>query len=293
MSRDDLFAHLKTGVTHVCRCWDVTRLDGVRLGFTDHDCPLVFDGLTFTPQGGLTARALASSAGLSVDNTSALGVLSDERISEADIAAGRFDGAEVTVWLVCWDDPVARQIQFRGAIGEITRANGAFEAELNGLAEPLNQPVGRTYLRTCGAVLGDAACSVDLRDAAFVYEHELESPLTEADFAVADAGYADGWFAQGLCEVLTGAGAGLRQAIRVDALRDGERQIALWAPFPVPLAAGDRLRLTAGCDKRAASCRDKFANFLNFRGFPDMPGEDWLVSVPRSGGQNAGGSLIR
>lgn len=293
MSRDDLFAHLKTGVTHTCRCWELRRTDGVRLGFTDHDCPLSFDGLTFTPQGGLTARALASSAGLSVDNTSALGVLSDARISEADIAAGRFDGAEVTVWLVCWDDVDARQVQFRGTIGEITRANGAFEAELNGLAEPLNQPVGRTYLRTCGAALGDAACGVDLRDAAFVLDHQLDATLTDAGFAVADGGFADGWFAQGLCEVLTGAGAGLRQAIRLDELRDGERRIALWAPFPVPLAAGDRLRLIAGCDKRAATCRDKFANFANFRGFPDIPGEDWLVSVPRSGGQNAGGSLIR
>jgi uncharacterized phage protein (TIGR02218 family) len=293
MSRDDLFAHLGTGVTHTCRCWEVRRTDGVRLGFTDHDCPLEFDGLNFTPQGGLTARALASSAGLSVDNTSALGVLSDARISEADIAAGRFDGAEVTVWLVCWDDTEARQIQFRGTIGEITRANGAFEAELNGLAEPLNQPRGRSYLRTCSAVLGDGACAVDLSDPAFRYETVLAEDVTGTEMSLPVGGFAEGWFAQGLCEVLTGAAQGLRQAVRQDVIRDDRREVALWAPFPLLLRAGDRIRLTAGCDKRAVTCREKFSNFLNFRGFPDMPGEDWLVSVPRSGGSNKGGSLVR
>lgn len=293
MSRDDLLAHLETGVTHSCRCWEIARRDGVRLGFTDHDRPLTFAHLTFTPQGGLSARALSSSAGLSVDNTGAMGILSDVRISEADIAAGRYDGAMVTVWLVCWDDPEARQVQFRGTIGEITRAGGAFEAELNGLAEPLNQPVGKTYLRTCSAMLGDAACGVDLESATFRLDHVLAQPLQDSTLVLPAAGFADGWFAQGLCEVLTGQAKGLRQAVRLDALLETERQVDLWAPFPVPLAAGDRLRLTAGCDKRAATCRAKFGNFLNFRGFPDMPGEDWLVGVPRSGGVNTGGSLVR
>jgi len=293
MSRAELFAHLETGVTHTCRAWEIARTDGVRLGFTDHDRPLSFDGLDFTPQGGLTARALTSSAGLSVDNTAALGVLSDARISEVDIAAGRFDGAEVTVWLVCWENVAARQVQFRGTIGEITRANGAFEAELNGLAEPLNQPVGRTYLRSCTAVLGDAACGIGLDDPAYVTTHVLAAALDGPAFTLPEGDFADGWFAHGLCEVMTGRAKGMQQAVRLDEVRDGRRHLALWAPFAVPPQAGDTLRLTAGCDKRAETCRAKFANFVNFRGFPDIPGDDWLVSVPRSGGKNTGGSLFR
>jgi uncharacterized phage protein (TIGR02218 family) len=53
------------------------------------------------------------------------------------------------------------------------------------------------------------------------------------------------------------------------------------------------IRLEAGCDKRFETCRLKFANLLNFRGFPDIPGDDWLVSTPATGAQNAGGSLRR
>ncbi|MFT6426340.1 MAG: hypothetical protein ACJAYH_002126 [Celeribacter sp.] len=35
----------------------------------------------------------------------------------------------------------------------------------------------------------------------------------------------------------------------------------------------------------------KFDNFLNFQGFPHIPGEDWLTSYPQSSDLNEGGSL--
>ena len=126
--------HLQSGATTVCRCWSVTRRDGVAFGFTDHDRDLAFEGVIFRADTGLTARALAQSTGLSVDNTEALG--------------------------------------------------------------------------------------------------------------------AD-------------------------------------------LVPGDLIRLEAGCDKRAETCRAKFANFLNFRGFPHIPGEDWLTTFPARDGVNDGGSLNR
>ena len=98
MSMSALDLHLQTGATTVARAWSITRRDGLQLGFTDHDLPLVFDGLSFLPETGMIARALTQSSGLAVDNSEALGVLSDARISEADINAGLYDGAEVTTW---------------------------------------------------------------------------------------------------------------------------------------------------------------------------------------------------
>uniref|UniRef100_UPI0030EDB170 DUF2163 domain-containing protein n=1 Tax=Yoonia sp. GPGPB17 TaxID=3026147 RepID=UPI0030EDB170 len=121
MSEDALYAHLRRGVTHTCHCWLIRRSDGVDLGFTDHDASLHFAGVTFAPQSGLSARAIANTTGLSVNNTEAFGVLSDDAIAEADILAGRYDGATVQVWLVCWDDVSARKTLFSGSLGEITR----------------------------------------------------------------------------------------------------------------------------------------------------------------------------
>lgn len=162
-----LAAHLAGGATQTCHCWAVTRLDGVTLGFTDHDLPLAFDGIRFAPDTGLSARALSSTTGLSVNNTEALGALSSAAISEADITAGRYDGAMVRIWQVRWNALADRALQFAGSLGEITRAKGGFQAELRGLTEALNQPQGRSYLTQCSAVLGDARCRVALDDPAY------------------------------------------------------------------------------------------------------------------------------
>jgi uncharacterized phage protein (TIGR02218 family) len=106
-------------------------------------------------------------------------------------------------------------------------------------------------------------------------------------------GFQDGWFENGICKVLSGAAAGLLGAIKADALADDHRVLTLWSQFPLPLLAGDQVRIVAGCDKSADTCVAKFDNLLNFQGFPDIPGEDWLVSVPRADQTNAGGSLRR
>src|SRR5699024_7658383 len=136
--------------------------DGVVMGFTDHDGPLSFEGLTFRADTGLSALALQQTTGLSVDNTEALGALSDASIREEDIEAGRYDGAESRGWRVNWQDVRQRHLQFRGTIGELRRSGGAFEAELRGLTEALNRPMGRVYQKPCSAVLGDRACGFDV-----------------------------------------------------------------------------------------------------------------------------------
>ena len=292
MSADALKAHLATGTTSVCRCWAVTRSDGVTLGFTDHDRPLTFEGITFRAESGLTARALQQSTGLSVDNTEALGALSDPAISEADIEAGRFDGADVRAWLVNWMDPEQRMLQFRGALGEITRSGGAFRAELRGLADALNQPRGRVYHPRCSAVLGDARCGVDLAQPGLTLEGPVTAALDGRIIELIDpGGFAQGWFQRGAFEVLDGAASGLKGVVKSDESVNGTRRLALWEVLRAPLAPGDRVRIVAGCDKRAATCREKFANMASFRGFPNIPGEDWLISYPRRGGANTGGSL--
>ena len=131
--REDLLAHLAGGVTTLCRAWAVQRKDGTLLGFTDHDRDLRFDGIVFRAGTGMTARALVQTTGLAVDNSEAVGALSSDAVTEADLMAGRYDAAEVRCWLVNWTDVAQRLLQFRGSLGEIVRSGGAFRAELRGL----------------------------------------------------------------------------------------------------------------------------------------------------------------
>jgi uncharacterized phage protein (TIGR02218 family) len=286
-----LNAHLAGGVTHTCHAWGITRRDGLRFGFTDHDRPLAFEGFEFRADTGLSAGALAQATGLAVDNTEAIGALSDGGIREDEIEQGRFDGAEVVAWLVNWDAPEERQVQFRGTVGELRRADGMFRAELRGLTEALNRPLGRVYQKPCTAVLGDRDCGVDLDAPAFRIELEVQGVAEAQHFTwPALAGFAAGWFEQGRLDVLEGPAAGLWSMIRRDRIDGGQRVIDLWEPVRGPVWPGTRVRLTAGCDKRHETCRAKFDNLLNFRGFPDLPGGDWVMAVPKANAPNTGGS---
>jgi uncharacterized phage protein (TIGR02218 family) len=287
-----LHAHLKTGATTVCRCWKVTRRDGAVFGFTDHDRDLEFDTCVFRAGTGLDAAAVQSMTGLAVDSSVAVGALSDGGIREVDIRAGRFDDAEVLAWQVNWTAVAERRMLFRGSLGEIRRSGQVFEAELRGLSERLNQPMGRIYHRKCSAVLGDASCKVDLATPGYAFEGPVAGGETAGDFLVTGlADFEPGWFSQGRAIALSGANAGLDGAIRLDRVEGSARKIHLWREWPEPMADGDLVRLEAGCDRSVETCRLKFVNLLNFRGFPFIPGDDWAMAYPVSSGRNDGGSL--
>lgn len=284
-----LQAHLAGEVTETCRLWRLVRRDGVVLGFTDHDRDLVVAGEVYRADTGFGASALHQATGLSVDNSEVAGALSSAAISEGDLVAGRYDGAEVRIWLAHWPDPVQRHEIFRGTLGEVARQGSAFRAELRGLGEALNLAQGDVYARSCQAVLGDARCRFDLTTPGYGVEVAVDGqdPAQNLIRCAGLAGYSERWFEQGRLEVLDGAAAGLSVMIRSDRITAAGRDLVLWQSLRTPVAVGDLVRLVAGCDRRAESCRLKFGNFLNFRGFPHLPGEDWLTAWP--GAQRAGG----
>lgn len=288
----ELLQHLQTGLTTVAQAWAITRSDGVRYGFTDHDKDLSFEGFTFKASTGLTASAVEQGTGLSVDNAEAMGVLSDTAIRDEDIRAGRLDGAEVTTWMVNWSKPEERSVVFRGSIGELRRQGGAFVAELRGLAEQLNLPRGRVYQRPCAAVLGDSVCRVDVSAPQLSVVVGVDAAEDNRVFQIPNLpDFEPEWFMRGVLHVETGAGAGLSGLIKRDWLDASDmRHVELWEALGAQVHIGDQVRLVAGCDKRFETCRFKFQNGLNFQGFPDIPGEDWVTSYPVKDGANTGGS---
>ncbi|PSL20582.1 DUF2163 domain-containing protein [Shimia abyssi] len=292
-TQQELYDHLETGLTTIARAWGIVRSDGARFGFTDHDCDLSFEDFQFKASSGVTASLLEQSSGLSVDNSEALGVLSDFGVKEADILAGRFDDAQVTAWMVNWANPDARTVIFRGSIGEIGRSNGAFRAELRGLSEAMNRPLGRVFQKPCTAVLGDTTCRFDTATGGYSHLAAIEETDQKRVFSWNNlSDFEPGWFIGGVLQVKSGAANGLSGNVKRDYVgANGLRVVELWEPIRVPISVGDQVRLVAGCDKRFQTCRLKFNNALNFQGFPDIPGEDWMTSFPSQGGENSGGSL--
>lgn len=289
-----LQAKLDSGVTKLCRCWIVTRRDGVVQGFTDHDEDVVVGAVTCRAGTGLSGSEATEQLGLAVQGSEISGALADEAVSEADLAAGRYDAAAIEVHIVDWSEPTLGVLLSKGVLGEVKREGAAFTAELRSLTNRLAEDSGRLYTATCNANLGDARCTIDLTQPAFRGSGTVATLEAAAIFLASGLDvFADGWFTAGKVSFTSGANNGLAIEVKVHRLDAGGVSIELWQQMPEPIAVGDTFMVTAGCNKRFATCRNRFANSANFRGFPHIPGNDFVLSFPTAGDPlNDGGSLV-
>ncbi|HEY0266120.1 MAG TPA: DUF2163 domain-containing protein, partial [Rhizomicrobium sp.] len=275
------------GATTLCWCWKLTRRDGLVQGFTDHDQPLAFDGVIYQAVSGFTASEVQSSLGLAVDNLTLAGALSAATLNEDDLAAGLYDDAAIAIWRVNWSAPSQRVLMRSGSLGEVTRNGSAFQAEIRGLAQALNQPTGRAFGHLCDADLGDARCTLAIAATG-------SAVVTVADarrFTVSGlGGFASGDLTGGKLTFTSGANSGRAMEVKRHGVSGGIVSIELWQAMSETVATGDAFTVTPGCDKQFSTCRDRFTNAANFRGFPYMPGNDAVMAAPQPGQVLDGGS---
>lgn len=280
---------LASGVTTLCRCWRLERTDGIVMGFTDHDRPLTFGGVTYEPETGFTAAETETTLGLSIDTMEVAGAVSSDRITDDDISLGLWDDAGVEIWIVDWSNTDNRVIDKRGSIGEVGRGDLAYEAEIRSLVHRLNQDEGRTYQRLCDAVLGDGRCKINLANPAYAGSGTVTSSTDHRLLVVAGLDdFASGLFTHGLLTWTSGANAGASIEIRSHA----GVTVTLWRRAALPIAPGDQFSIVAGCDKSWDMCRARFANAANFRGFPQIPGDDFALGIAKKSEVNDGGSFF-
>lgn len=288
-----LAAHLSGLATTLCQCWRLTRTDGTVLGFTDHDLPLTVDGLPCEPQSGFTASEAKTSLGLAVDTVDIEGALSSARLSEADIEAGLYDGARVETLLVNWRSPADFAVLRSAVVGKITLRDGRLTAELESLAASLDQPNGRYARRTCDAELGDRRCGFSLDQPGFSGSGAVLSSAAADTLLVSGLdGFAPGWFANGVLTWTGGALAGRADRVIDHVARADGTALVLWRESAADPAPGDTFAIVAGCDKSFATCKAKFANQVNFRGFPHLPGNDAAYGYVTDGMRFDGGPLV-
>lgn len=273
---DALAAHLAGDATTLCHAWRLTRKDGEVFGFTDHDHDLTFAGTTFPAVTGFDASEAETALGLSAGTSEVAGAFSAASITEKDLSEGRFDGATVEVFKVNWQAPDEHLHLATQEIGEVTSDGQSFRAELRSLANRLDRVQGRVYAQRCDAVLGDQRCGVDLADPAYRGEGTVVAATATLSCTASGLEAFDaGWFTFGLLTWTGGANSGLSVEVEAHRVEDGLAAVSFWVPAANAPAPGDTFTVTAGCAKTFATCRAKFANQLNFQGFPHMPGSDF------------------
>ena len=266
---------LLTGpLTTLALCWRIERRDGVAIGLTDHDRDLAIDGLVHAAAPGMTPSAIKRSDGLDADTMDITGALTSAAIGARDLLAGRWDGARVQLFAVDWSGADARRVPLgEGTIGAVESDAHGFTAELRGATAALDRPVVEATSPECRAELGDARCRVAMagrrRYARVAAWHERVVTLDAAE-PVANA------YGGGLLRWIGGENSGLEGAIAVS---DGS-SVTLRIDPALPVAVGDLVELIEGCDKSLATCAARFANAVNFRGEPFLPGIDLLTRYP-------------
>ena len=279
----DFATTLARTITTLCHCWRVTRRDGTVQGFTDHDNDIGFSGVTFAAASGVSGSDREAILGLSAGGSEVSGALSSDVLTEDDLANGMWDGASVEIWLVNWSVPEQRVLLDVATVGEVRRSDFAYTAELRSVASFLDQETGLLFQRLCSADLGDARCKVALSAPEFACEGSVIAAATLIGFSASlERTYPPGFFTGGKLTFTSGGNAGVICQVKDHAAAGANVSLLLWTPLARPLVAGDHFTVTAGCDKTLATCRNKFDNVANHRGFPHMPGNDIIIAYPNS-----------
>lgn len=273
----NLQSHIEGEVTTLATCWRILRADATEYFFTDHDAEIVYDGDTYTPleagrPSSYRQRSDASVGGLDIELAFGTASTLDD-----ELRAGLFDHAEVWTFKINWADTTQGIIKLaRGRLGEVEIRQNVARIELRSLSQLLSAQVGRIYTPECDATLGDSRCGVTL--ATYTKTGAVAVATSRRVFTVSGnaAGQASGYFAYGKVIFTSGDCSGISMQVESYA----SNVITLMEPMPYAFAVADTLNAYAGCDRRFATCDDRFDNIVNFRGFPHIPGMDKAMTIP-------------
>lgn len=269
-----LAAHIAGEVTTLATCWKLTRRDATILGFTDHDINLTLSGVTYKAATGFTPTAIESSAALNVDNLDVEGMLDSGSITESDVLAGLYDFAEIDIFMVNYADLTQGTVPLRtGWLGEVTLKNHQFVAEVRGLTQRLAQNIGELYSPSCRAKLGDTRCKVNM--ATHIFTGSVTGIVSNLQFIDTARTQTAGFFTSGTVSFTSGPCAGISMEVKEYTVGN----IILALPLPFALTVGNSYSITRGCDKTFATCSGVFANAVNFRGEPHVPGLDRMLET--------------
>ncbi len=268
-----LATHMASGTTTLADLLKITRKDGAVYAFTSAGDDVTISGVTYIAAQGLDISSLEVSAGLAVDNLELTTLDDGTTFSRIDVLSGKWRNADFVISRYNWASPTdGVEVRMAGTIGEVHLKRGHIVAELRGLQQALQQPIGSVISKPCHARLGDAMCTKDL--AAFTFTGSVTTATSQQVFTDSTKAQDADYFADGILTWLTGANAGLQ--VKVKGFAAGVFTLSL--PMLSAITLSDSFEVVAGCQKRLEDCRDKFSNVLNFQGFAHLPGIDALTS---------------
>lgn len=283
--------HLESGHLTLCSCLVITIRDSGEVeGYTDNVEPLEVAGVPCETISTYTGKAFEVRQDYSVSDMELTSSLSDLGIDAEEIASGKYDGAEFTMYLVNYSAAVLQggtikvvppemyDILHRGWIGDASAAEPVATIETRSLMQALQSKTGEVTSPICRTSLGRPRCGVDLGP------HTVTGTvgsviLDKTEFNDPGRTEADNIFAYGVIRWATGA-ANENQEMEVKA-SSSTGDIVLSAPLRKPMATGDAYSMHRGCNRLASTCEVVFNNIERMRAEIFLIGEDQLAKFGR------------
>jgi uncharacterized phage protein (TIGR02218 family) len=272
-----MLSDLAAEVLTMNTCVLATRQDGTVFAWTDSDEPITVGGHTYTPLESYQASANDGKSDFSVDNMEIVGFLDSPAITEADVAMGKWDLAQIRAFMVNRNNTANGIYDMRyGWLGQVKiQAPGIYTAEIRGLSQAIQNTICDLITPTCRFTLGDSRCTVNL--ASYTTSGAaVTTVFSTQEFASTALTQPDAYFANGTVKWVTGANAGIQMDVQGFTHSGGI--VLLQLPMIQTITVGDTFNIVAGCLKRYADdCVTKFANGPQFGGFKDVPGLDKIL----------------
>ena len=258
----------------------MTLTDGTIFNWTTAPVNIVYNGITFSTRGPLLQmKGIQWRIGVETDilklqlwasSTNEAQQIENTAIMQA-VQQGLTDNALVTVqrlFTQTWGDWSAGSVTlFRGNVSDTIVDMAHVEFDLKSRKELFNIPFPYlTYQPACQWPLYGAGCDLEASD--FVVAGAVTSgsgPL----LMNTNLTQVDQYFSEGYMTFTSGPNDGLSRTIRQYVNASG--QILLFSPYPFTPGIGDTFNAYPGCDKKQATCQNKFNNLINFWGMPYLP----------------------
>lgn len=258
-------------------CLRIMPVIGAPIYLTDHPRDLTMSGHTYLSTSGYEFTGYSATAGFAPGSLDLQGISGVAGISRAQIAAGLFDGAVVSIFATSWSAPIEDEEPIvRGIFGKARLEDDRYTIDGLSLIDALNTARNDQFTAQCPKVFlsqGFGGCLVPV--APNTVTGSLTSVSSAALFTDTARGEASDTFAAGTIRFTSGPNAGLK-ALEILSFASGG-VIATFEPFYYLPQIGDNYTMVRGCRKRRSDCEARegvsgtFNNIVNFGGFPWVP----------------------
>jgi uncharacterized phage protein (TIGR02218 family) len=248
------------------KCFKIRLKNQQILTFTENSGDIVIDNLVYKSSSGVDFNNVEQFTDITENSIFVIGFIDNDNISVQDIIIGKFDNAEIEIFLVEKNNLNGEKIYLsKGYFGDIQLIDNKFHVRIEGVLSLLKKTITEIYSPVCRACFCDGRCGLNRENYTFIGSVDEINSKTNF-FSTALSNFEKNYFKYGIVSFV---GDDANQ--RIEVLESSEGIIVMKNSPRLDINVGDSFEILAGCDKTIETCAAKFNNNVNFRGEADIP----------------------